>query len=136
MREPVTFRPVTTDQEFEEVKEFAATDGHTLTDYSPPFPIVTMWRGKKMFGYFHVINHPIFMPAFNKKLCSPRDFLEASKKITKWFKAISKSCRFPDGTAFMALPPQLTIDEHIVRKLGYEPIQREVWQHVDWEATF
>src|SRR5437588_25214 len=101
MRDEVTFKPVVTEQEFEEVKEFAATDGHKLTDCSPPFPIITMWRGDKLFGYLHVIDHPIVMPCFNKKLCKPRDFLEACQKVTQWLKGASRSRRFPQGTAFI-----------------------------------
>ncbi len=134
VREPINFVAVTTPEQFGEVKRFAATDGHRLDDQGPPFPIITMWRGNRMFGYLHVMEQPVVMPAFNKKLCSKRDFYESCKKIIEWMKDRTKSDVFPTGTGFIALPPKLAVDEKIVRKLGFEPMLRDLWQHVDWRA--
>lgn len=127
MREPIKFESVTTQQQFDELKTFAASDGHVVTDHSI-FPIFTMRRSERLFGYFHVINHPIILPAFHVTNCERHDFKEAVEKATAWRQLSSISEQFPNGTCFIALPPEPVIDENLIEKLGYEDIKRKLWQ--------
>lgn len=123
----IRFQTVTTDRQFEELKELAAKDGHRL-DNNSLTPIVEIWRGDKRIGWFHILNQPVLMPCFCKETCSPRDFKEAAEALMHIHQYTSMSQRFPNGTTFMAIPPTPAIDEAIIEKLGFERIHREVWQ--------
>lgn len=127
MREQITFENVTTQEQWDKLKEFAASDGHVLTDTSL-LPVVTMKRGNKMFGYFHVHKHPIIMPAFNRKECSPRDFKDAVEQVSATMRLNSMDQRFPNGTAFIAFDDNPAISEDIIARLGFKNINRHIWQ--------
>lgn len=130
---PIEFETVTTKEQFENLKEFASSDGHILTDTSPAQPvIVTMSRNGKMFGYYHVHAYPIIMPAFHREHCSPRDFRDAVDNVSASLRLGSMSERFPNGTAFIALNKEPNIDTELIEKLGFVDIDRNIWQQQPW----
>lgn len=129
MREQITFESVRTQEQFDALKDYVAVNDHVhrFDDHSI-LPAVTMRRGAKRIGYFQVLNQPIVMPSFHVNSCTPRDFVEASEQLKSIFQFNSMSDRFPNGTLFLGLPPQLMVDDALVGKLGGERIQRELWQ--------
>lgn len=128
----IRFEEIRTQEGFELLKKFAATFDHEISDYSIT-PLVTMSRGEKMFGYFHVLQQPIICPAFHTdpKVCTPRDFYEGAKAIINWRNMSSMSDRYPNGTMYCLLPPDA--DKRYgsnLDKLGLKNLHQVMYQEV------
>jgi hypothetical protein len=129
VRQPIKFQCVTTQQQFDDLKKYAETDGYHKVDDSSLLPIVTMSRGDRQFGYFHVNTHPILSFAFHLELCEPADFKEAAQQVTAIYQHNSMSERFPNGTCFIALDENPKISKDLIQKLGYRCLNRVLWQN-------
>jgi hypothetical protein len=130
MREQITFENVRTQEQFDKLKQFAASDGVHRFDEHSIMPAVTMSRGSRMFGWIQVLNAPVVMPSFHLNECSPRDFVEASQQLKAIYQFSSINERFPNGQMWMAIPPSPMVDEDKLVKLGFEDVKRQLWQAV------
>lgn len=121
MNPNLRFGVVTTMEDLQKAGEFAASFDHEITQKST-FPIVTISRGDRMFGYYNVLRQPVIFPAFStdQKVCSPRDFKDGFEAVRNHLLQSSMSHEYPRGVAFFGMPG------HIVEKYGKKTLERHL----------
>jgi hypothetical protein len=122
----VTFQQVRTEEEFEQVKRFAATFQHVIGGPEAQ-PLVMMFRGDKMFGYFHILQRPCISFAFHPDVTTPRDFKEAGDAIRSWQQLNSITPATPNGVCYALLPEHPVISPEIIRKMGFEDREMKLY---------
>jgi hypothetical protein len=128
--EAIRFSEVRTQGEFDELKLFAATFNHVIDDHTMT-PIIRMYRGDRLFGYYIVVLAPIVIPAFHtdRSICSPRDFKEACEQVRAWQCQNRQSERFPFGQCWVALDDEPMIGKRIIEKLGFKDTGSNLYQY-------
>ncbi len=130
MIEPLRFQQVRTQEQFDEVKDFAEGFQHII-DEKTALPIVTVGRKNKgMFGYYHVLQHPVISFAFHTspEICSPRDFKDMVEAVKYHSFQGSMSQQFPNGACFAALPNHPIISSGVIEKMGFKNREMTIWQ--------
>lgn len=104
----ITIDKIDSQFKWDALGKFAATFDHVIDDHSMT-PVYTMSRDGRQFGYFNIIMKPVIVPAFhtNKKICTPRDFLEGISVVKKKVMRSTRDERFPNGTLLVLLPKDL-----------------------------
>lgn len=128
--EAIRFSEVRTREEFDELKLFAATFDHVIDDRTMT-PIIRMYRGDRLFGYFVVVTAPIMIPAFHTdpQICSPRDFKESAEHVRAWQCLNRQSERFPNGQCWIGLDNEPAIRREIIEKLGFKDTKTQLYQY-------
>ena len=131
MRDRLRFEKVETTEQFEALKAFAATMDHTLDDTSRT-PIVSVFRGDKQIGYFHVVKVPMVSPSFHTDpaICTPRDTIEFIETLRAHMCLNSLGGRTPNGECIAILPdpPASGFTPEILSKLGFVDLKQRLWQ--------
>lgn len=130
MRPPIRLSEVRNQEELNEVQEFARSFGHSIGDFTPQ-PIIRIYRGERLFGYFF-INRAIITAAFNtdKTICTPRDFKDAVEQIRGTFCFNSMNQQFPAGQCVLALDEDLSIRREILAKMQFEDMRGRLYRYI------
>ncbi len=131
MRQPLKFELVDTREKFEELKVFAATFNHEVDD-TARLPIISVSRGTRQIGYFHVVNVPMIWPAFHTDpaICSPRDTMDFVETVKNYQFLTSLGGRTPNGESHALLPEDLSgggFTPEGLSKLGYTDLKQKLW---------
>jgi hypothetical protein len=112
------FEPILTQEQYDKWQAFAA---EFIPKVGNEMPIITVSKGDKMFGHYHVFNHPVIIPAFHPEKCSPKDFRDAVEIVTHHFCMNSISQQYPNGVAYVGLHNRpMNVSEKQLDKLGFE----------------
>lgn len=130
MRDPIRLSQARSQDELDEIHEFAKSFGHSIGDLTPQ-PIIRIFRGNRLFGYFFITPN-VITPAFHtdKTICSPRDFKDAVDQIRGAFCFNSQNLQFPAGQCVLALEESPAIRREILAKLGFENMRGEIHRYV------
>lgn len=131
MPDPIRFSEVRTQEEFDELKLFAATFDHVIDDRTMT-PIIRMYRGERLIGYFICVTAPIVIPSFHTDpaICSPRDFRDSCEQVRAWQTLNRQSERFPGGQCWIALDDEPLIRREVIEKLGFQNTKSDLYQYI------
>lgn len=119
------YEKITTQEQFDQWREFAATFDHD--NESPVMPIVTITNGERMIGHFHELRYPVVFPAFHPSI-SKREFYDAVRDISAYYAMCSMGVQYPNGVVFAALPKELPID--VTGKMGLEKLNVDLYRKI------
>jgi hypothetical protein len=123
----ISFEKVETQQQWDELKAFAASFNHKIDDTTLT-PLIAVRRGKKLFAYFVVLNMPVLMPSFHPILTTKRDFVEMVEQVRSWawLSTIGHE-RFPKGVAWAAFSNP-NISRRLLERMGFRSTNHELFQ--------
>lgn len=115
MRNPLVFKQVRNQSDFDATKRFAKEFAH---DIDTSMPVVTMERDGRKLGYYQLLQQPVVIMAFHPD-CSPRDFKEMSETVMAHRKLSSMNDIHPEGVCYTLVGEDSPVPKEAVEKLGF-----------------
>lgn len=129
MRKAIRFQKILTRADWDELRAFAASFGHTIDDRTRT-PLYAIRRGEKLFGYYSVSPFPSLFPCFHPELTTSRDFFEAVEQIRAAYWILSSgNDRFPRGTCQFVMGESNKETKEALQKMGCSKVG-ELWESV------